>query len=115
MVDNPISSRRRRDRLSIMAEILAIAKERSLKTQIMYKANLSFAQLKEQLSLLLDLNLLRTIEASEKTFYKTTNKGLSYLQIYKEIRELLRMEKGNNTKEANSPYLVKRGTRVILL
>ena len=37
--------RKRRDRLYILAEILAIAKNGYLKTQIMYRANLSFAQL----------------------------------------------------------------------
>ena len=115
MVGDVFSSRRPRNRLSIMAEILAIAKESSLKTQIMYKANLSFTQLNECLSILLDFNLLKTIEASEKTIYRTTDKGLRYLQIYKEIRELLRKAEGNSAKEANSLYLAKRGTRVVLL
>jgi predicted transcriptional regulator len=36
---------KRRDKLSIIAEILEIAKNGTLKTQIMYRANLSFAQL----------------------------------------------------------------------
>ena len=115
MIENPIGFRKRRDRLFIMAEILEIAREGCLKTQIMYRANLSFAQLNEYLSLLLDLNLLEAVKTSEKTLYRTTAKGLRYLQSYREIRELLKKGKGNNKKEANSLYLVKRGTRFILL
>ncbi|MDH5783278.1 MAG: winged helix-turn-helix domain-containing protein [Candidatus Bathyarchaeota archaeon] len=96
-----------------MAEILEIAREGVLKTQIMYRANLSFAQLNEYLSLLLDLNLLEAVKKTEKTMYKTTDKGLRYLQSYREIRELLKKGKENNEKEANSLYLIKRGSQVI--
>jgi len=39
--------RKRRDRLHIIAKILQTAKDGALKTPIMYKANLSFAQLNE--------------------------------------------------------------------
>ena len=40
-------SKRRRYAIVIMAQILEITKEGTLKTQIMYKANLSFTQLNE--------------------------------------------------------------------
>ena len=108
-------SRKRRDRLYIMAEILGVAREGTLKTQIMYQANLSFAQLNEYLALLLKLNLLETVVAADRNIYKTTEKGLRYLESYKEIRELLRKENGkeDNGKEANSLYLIKRGSQVI--
>jgi predicted transcriptional regulator len=96
-----------------MAEILEVAREGTLKTQIMYRANLSFAQLNEYLTLLLNLNLLKAVEAAEKTIYKTTDKGLKYLQNYREIRELLKKEKESNKKEVNSLYLIKRGSQVI--
>jgi predicted transcriptional regulator len=96
-----------------MAEILDVAREGTLKTQVMYRANLSFAQLNEYLSLLLELNLLETVKTPEKTIYKTTEKGLRYLQSYREIRELLKKKKRNNAKEPNSLYLVKRGSQVI--
>jgi predicted transcriptional regulator len=96
-----------------MAEILEVAREGTLKTQIMYRANLSFAQLNEYLNLLLDLRLLEVTEAVDKTIYKTTGKGLRFLQNYREIRELLKKEKGSNSKDANSLYLIKRGSQVI--
>jgi predicted transcriptional regulator len=89
--DNP---RKRRDRLFILAEILDVAKEGSLKTQIMYKANLSFTQLNEYLDALLNMKLVGLMENKEKNIYKTTPKGLQYLQNYREIIELLK--NGNN-------------------
>jgi predicted transcriptional regulator len=94
--DNP---RKRRDRLYILAEILDIAKEGSLKTQIMYRANLSFTQLNEYLNLLLSMKLVGLLEDKEKTVYKTTNKGLQYLQNYKEIIELLKNGNDNGKTE----------------
>lgn len=39
------SPSKRRDKIDIIAEITNIAKDGALKTQIMYKANLSFSQL----------------------------------------------------------------------
>jgi len=90
--DNP---RKRRDRLYILAEILDIAKDGSLKTQIMYRANLSFTQLNEYLDLLLSMKLVGIVENREKTMYKTTPKGLQYLQNYREIIELLKNGNGN--------------------
>ena len=99
MVEDPLSdSRRRRSRLSIIAKVLDVARRGAIKTQIMYKASLSFVQLNEYLSFILDVNLLKTVETAKKTIYKTTNKGLQYLQSYKEIEDLLKKEKDNNAK-----------------
>lgn len=85
---------RRRDRLFIMAEVLHMAKKPLLKTQIMYRATLSFAQLNDFLSTLLDLNLLEVIKDKEghRTAYRTTEKGLQFLNAYGEVRELLKKE-----------------------
>jgi len=92
---NWADTRKRRDRLHIMAEVLVVTRDGALKTQIMYKANLSFAQLKEYLSLLLDLGLLQTRKRGQKTIYKTTRKGIEYLKSYDEIRTLLGKEEKN--------------------
>jgi len=83
------NSRKHRDRLCVMAEILGIAMNGALKTPIMYKANLSFAQLNEYLPLLLEIGLLRNVNNGGKTVYKTTAKGLHYIQRHKEITALL--------------------------
>jgi predicted transcriptional regulator len=107
--------RKRRDRLHIMAEILEIAMEGVLKTQVMYKANLSFAQLNEYLHLLLDLKLLELSGSNQKNVYKTTPKGVRYIESYKKIRELLKKEEesSNPRNGSSSVYLVKRGSQVI--
>ena len=88
----------RRGRLSIIAEVLDVARRGVIKTQIMYGARLSFVQLNEYLSFLLDMNLLRAVENPNRTLYKTTNKGLQYLQSYMEIEELFKKEKGENPR-----------------
>jgi predicted transcriptional regulator len=80
---------KRRDRLHIIAEILTITKDGSLKTQIMYKANLSFAQLNEYLTFLEKIELISLNKENNKTVYKTTEKGHNYLEKYKDISEIL--------------------------
>ena len=114
MAENPICSRRHRDRLSIIAEFLDLAKDGTLKTRIMYQANLSYAQLSNYLPLLINMNLLEVVKTPHRVIYKTTEKGLRYLKSHREIRELLTEEKENNMKDANSLHLVKRGMRVML-
>ena len=79
------NDRKRRDRLYIIAEILTIAKGGSLKTQIMYRANLSFAQLNEYLNFLTKMEFLE----NKKNTYTTTVKGDRYLEKYKDISNLL--------------------------
>lgn len=81
--------KKRRDRLFIIAEILTIAKEFCLKTQIMYRANLSFAQLNEYLSFLTNINLLQVENENKKNVYKTSSKGEKYLEKYKDISDIL--------------------------
>jgi len=108
--------RRRRDRLYIMAEILEITLEGALKTQVMYKANLSFAQLNEYLRLLLDLKLLELTGDTQRDTYKTTSKGIRYLESYRKIRNLLKKEEESSSNPRNgnsSVFLVKRGSQVI--
>ena len=97
-----------------MAEILEVAIDGALKTQMMYRANLSFAQLNEYLKLLLDMKMLETSENTERKVYKTTSKGMHYLQSYKEIHNLLKKEHSHNPNSGNSTvFLVKRGSQVI--
>jgi predicted transcriptional regulator len=83
------TSSKRRDKLYIIAEIMEIAKDGTLKTQIMYKANLSFAQLNEYVKLLIKINLLRKEVDSGRDVYRSTEKGLDFLQRHQEIMDLL--------------------------
>jgi predicted transcriptional regulator len=86
------TSSKRRDKLCIIAEILEIAKEGTLKTQIMYKANLSFAQLKDYLRFMLKIQLIEIVDNAGKDVYISTEKGLDFLQRQCELTELLKTE-----------------------
>jgi predicted transcriptional regulator len=56
------------------------------KTGISQEAFLSFNQLKDYLSMLVERNLLEFIR--DNALYRTTEKGMKYLDAYKKIREL---------------------------
>ncbi|MBK5133716.1 hypothetical protein JJE00_04720 [Candidatus Bathyarchaeota archaeon] len=80
---------KRRDKLAIMAEILEISRNGTLKTQIMYKANLSFAQLNEYLRFMLKTQLLNKFNANGKDVYGVTKKGEDFLHRHSELTELI--------------------------
>jgi len=67
------SSSKRRDKLSIIAEVLEIAKDGALKTQIMYRANLSFAQLNDYVKFMLKTGLINKFHANGKDVYIQIN------------------------------------------
>jgi len=93
---------KRRDKLGIIAEILEIAKEGTLKTQIMYKANLSFAQLNEYLKFMLKTSLISKFVYNGREVYESTEKGIDFLQRHLELTELLK-ENGNGKNGVRIP------------
>jgi len=99
---------KRRDKLSIIAEILQIAKDGTLKTQIMYKANLSFAQLGEYLKFLTNAQLLANYNQSGKDVYAATDKGLDFLQRHCELTELLNVNETRNGVKIPPRTLIRR-------
>jgi len=76
-----------RSRTEIVGNILEAANGGTTKTKIMYKAFLSYGQLKEYLSVLIENNLIEYRDGANK--FKTTEKGLNYLKMHNEIGELL--------------------------
>ena len=82
-----------RSKTEIVSNILDAANGGATKTKIMYKAFLSYNQLKECLTILIENNLLVYIDGTQT--FKTTEKGLNFLKMHNEIGELLQ----NNTKE----------------
>jgi len=77
-----------RSRTEIVGNILDAANGGgATKTKIMYKAFLSYAQLKEYLSVLTENNLIEYRDGTQT--FKTTEKGLNYLKMHNEIRKLL--------------------------
>jgi predicted transcriptional regulator len=84
-----------RSRTEIVDSILNAANGGgTTKTKIMYKAFLSYSQLKEYLSVLIKNNLLEYTDGT-KTF-RTTEKGLNLLKMHNEIGELLQITPKNN-------------------
>ena len=83
-----------------MAEMLEITKEGTLKTQIMYKANLSFTQLHEYLDFLINNNLIAQTSPEGKQIYTITQKGIAFLQKH---GELIRLIKTHNLKKSVAP------------
>jgi predicted transcriptional regulator len=76
-----------RSRTEIVSMILEAANGGATKTRIMYKAFLSYAQLREYLSVLIENNLIEYLEGIQT--YKTTEKGLNLLKMHNQIGELL--------------------------
>ena len=77
-----------RSRIDIMSQILEVANGGGLtKTKIMYKAFLSFVQLKEFLTVLTESDLL-SYDGKTQTF-KTTEKGLRLLHTYNQLGEAM--------------------------
>jgi predicted transcriptional regulator len=76
-----------RSRTDIAAAILEIALDGSIKTKIMYKAFLSFPQLKEYLSVLEEKGLLEYVSTDQE--YRTTDKGRHFLKMYKDVGQII--------------------------
>ena len=83
-----------RSRTEIVSNILEAANGGVTKTKIMYKAYLSYNQLREYLSILIENNLIEYLDGTQT--YKTTEKGLNLLKMHNEMAELLQ-----NTIETN--------------
>ena len=73
-----------------MATILDAANGGATKNLIMYKAYLSYAQLKEYLSGLTENGLLDHEERELK--YKTTEKGIHFVSTYDQIGQIVSQE-----------------------
>lgn len=76
-----------RSRTDIVADILHITQDGAIKTRIMYRAFLSFPQLKEYLELLTDSGLLEYSEEDRQ--YRTTEKGRHFLKMYDEVGQAI--------------------------
>jgi predicted transcriptional regulator len=83
-----------RSRTEIVGNILDAANGGASKTKIMYTAFLSYNQLKEYISILIENNLIEYLDGTHK--FKTTEKGLNFLKMHNEIGELLQTTIKNN-------------------
>jgi len=75
-----------RTRVEILASILNVASTGSLKTHIMYKANLSHRQLEKYLAFLSSNQLLEEItDPDTGRRYRITEKGIEFLKDYSKL------------------------------
>ena len=79
-----------RSRVEILASILNVAEHGSLKTHIMYKANLSHRQLEKYLGFLEQNEMLHEIvdEETGTRLYKLTDKGIDFLKDYTRLSNM---------------------------
>lgn len=74
-----------RNRTEIIPLVLEAANGGANKTKIMYSTFLSYAQLKEYLSILIENGLVIYEDATKR--FRTTEKGIRMLQTYNYINE----------------------------
>jgi len=83
---------RRRDRHEIIVEILKTAINGKVKTHIMYKARLSYAQVSEYLPRLVEKGFLENHTVQKKGYskkvFRTTPKGLRLLENFETMNNL---------------------------
>lgn len=78
----------RRGRFEIMGEILTITADGTdgaVKTSIVYRANLNFNIVNKYLNMLLKEDLVSVANGSTMR-YKTTERGLKFLDMYKNMK-----------------------------
>jgi predicted transcriptional regulator len=75
-----------RSRNDIVSQILESANGGVTKTKIMYKAYLSYEQLKEYLAVMIENDLLEHIPS--ENLFKTTAKGIKFISVHEQMDSL---------------------------
>jgi predicted transcriptional regulator len=83
-----------RSRTEIVSMILESVRDGATKTRIMYKAYLSYAQLKEYLAYLQENGIIRYEEGTQ--VYRITEKGIKLSHLYEEIDDMVTSASDNN-------------------
>lgn len=77
--------------MDIMSQILEAARGGAMKTKIMYKASLSYPQLKGYLSMLIENALLEYEKGRHE--YRTTEKGMKFMHFYHDMDQITGLKK----------------------
>ncbi len=101
-----------RDRFEILSLILQIANggNNATTTKIMNRALLGYKQMKEHLLFLTERDLL--YYDKESGTFKTTEKGMRFLQIYGRMEEMLRPLQKQQERRWWGPPLPEQQTRI---
>jgi predicted transcriptional regulator len=87
---NKDSMSERRSDVKIMVDILNVALKGAKKTEIVYKVNLNFKQVRKYLDFLMKKELIAVCDFSTgKDGYKTTEKGKNFAKRYRETIQLI--------------------------
>lgn len=99
-------TKKRRDRLEVINEILDVAVDGVVKTRIMYRTNVNFRQFENYVDPLLDAGLIEVSDNDSRRIYRTTDKGKVLLSKLSETRWIFSAIGGEQT--LNAP-IIKRG------
>lgn len=87
-VEEPFTNR---SRLSIIYQILRICNDDQVsQTKLMYKANLSYFQLKKYVNTLMTKDLLQETVHNGKKSYSCTPRGRQFIDTFRDLTMLLR-------------------------
>ena len=78
---------RYRNRIDIIAQLLDAASSPTTKTKMMYKAMLSYVQLKEYLQMLTENDLIEYDKLDQS--FTTTDKGFKFMERYEDLSKLI--------------------------
>jgi predicted transcriptional regulator len=94
---------RYRSRIEIISKVLDAANGGgATRTKIMYRAYLSYTQMKEYVELLTERGLL-SYDLDRQTF-RTTEKGLRFLQAYNQISDMINEEEEEDSQQKMRIY-----------
>ena len=92
-----------RSTLNIASDVLKAANGGASKIKIMYGALLSYKQMKWYLNFLIEKRLLVIDNKHrEGQVFKTTEKGLRFLEIYNQLNEMIKEEEGQTASILHS-------------
>jgi predicted transcriptional regulator len=87
---------RRRSNIEIIADMLRVGENGAGKTEIMYSANMSYAQIQKYLGFLLSHGFINKVEVGNPVVtYQVTEKGGELLRNINTIVEILEFRNGN--------------------
>jgi len=88
---------RRRSNIEIIADMLRVGENGAGKTEIMYSANMSYAQIQKYLGFLLSHGFINKVKVGNPAVtYQVTDKGGELLKNINGIIEVLEFRNGNN-------------------
>ena len=88
---------RRRSNIEIIADMLRVGENGAGKTEIMYSANMSYAQLQKYLGFMLNHGFINKVKVGNPSVtYQVTDKGGELLKNINYIMEVLEFSNGHN-------------------